>query len=78
MRNRRLALGIKIPLNNVDTFCDECQIAKLNRHKAKFWQAKLDFQPGEYICSDICHMTARSREGYKYFVSFIDVVTRMA
>ena len=73
-----MATGIKIPLRNVDLKCEDCLSGSQPHKHAKFQQELLDYAPGELIASDIDTMPVRSREGYKYFVSFIDVPSRMA
>jgi transposase InsO family protein len=52
--------------------CQICTQSKMHRRPFKSRSAHRSIAPGQLIHSDVCSYEVPSREGYKYFSSFID------
>lgn len=52
--------------------CETCVMAKMSRLPFKSRSPHCATRPGEMIHSDVASYEVQSREGYKYFVTFVD------
>lgn len=58
--------------------CDACRKGRLVRRRFGSWEKYRATHPLEIVHSDVCQLSHSSREGFRYFVSFIDDFSKHA